>query len=400
MKKIISLILCAGFCLQLTACSSDALDALGGRKNAWVEEGAALLGDDIRSGEFILNGEKYTFPMRMSDWLDKGWHVSNNYENKDNFTLDIGGMSTEFELFNEDGDYVRVSAYNDTDKRATVDKCMVSSLYISLTDFEAVFPGGIYTENKPAQIMEAYGEPDYKDDGESQAIKAYYDFTSADGWACEAELRMFNNDYTIDAFTAIEYSLIGDEAWNSFMKNSSGEEGCKRFVEAAMQASFHGDFDEYVQYFETRENAEALYDAECSYYASCIMYYAGVDESAIDEAMAAQFKEIAKQVLKKTKWEVVSVKLGEAKTAGTIGFLTLELYPTDFLDIVVDDINAITAESDQEYAEAVLGIYQAKADEAQPAEAISKTYSVSYNEGILDDNQWMEIDDIIMGIAQ
>lgn len=86
-RKLLSVILCAGMCVSMTACG------LGG-KDKWVSEAAAQVDSDVRSGEFMLDGEVYTFPMSVQDMLDKGWHVSNNYENKDEFVLEPGWEST------------------------------------------------------------------------------------------------------------------------------------------------------------------------------------------------------------------------------------------------------------------------------------------------------------------
>ena len=104
MKKIAALCLIAAMGLQLTACAG-----LGGNKDAWIEENTGKIGTTLDCGQFVVNGEVYSFPGDISDWLSSGWHISNNYENKDTFMLENNVESNEFELFNDEisSQYVR-----------------------------------------------------------------------------------------------------------------------------------------------------------------------------------------------------------------------------------------------------------------------------------------------------
>lgn len=411
MKKLVTVVLCIAMCIQMAAC--------GGTKNdkKWIEEGTAKLGTDLRDGEFVLDGDVYAFPMELSDWLDRGWHVSNNYENKDEFTLEPGEMSTEFELFNEDGDYVRVSVFNVSDEEVTVEHCMVASLYISLSDFEIVFPGGINAASKPADVKAAYGEPD-EEDSEPGTFEGVYNYTSADGWACTAEVFVHDNDYTIEPFSSIEYELIDDGSnWDVFLTKDGGAEATIKYVDEAMKASFYEEFDEYVLYYDTQENAEALYDSEMEYYAEVIMSYADVDYSYIDDATWEAYIDIAKEVLAKTRWEITLTDFDEEQLTGT---MEITLYPTDFLSIISDDVDAVIgefqnkygdvdynscpesqiAEIELDYANMVLSAIRGRAAETQEAAPVTKTYSIDFSNGVLNDHDWNEIDDVIMGIAE
>ncbi|MBO5166055.1 MAG: hypothetical protein IJ405_06015 [Lachnospiraceae bacterium] len=413
MKKLLTMILCVCMCLQLAACGGSKEDA------AWVAEGAAMLDGDIRSGEFVLAGEVYSFPMPLQTWLDRGWHISNNYDNVDEFTLNPDESSTEFELFNEDGEYVRVSVYNDSDEEAKVEDCLVYSLYMSLTEkINIVFPGGMYSESKPAEILETYGEPDIKDDSEGSYIEAYYNYTNEDGWACQVNLGVVDNDYTIEPFSSIEYIITGSPEWTTFMENAGGVEGFTNYFNATMDASFRGIFDTYVSNgFDTQENAEMLYLSEMSYYVSGIMYYADVNEDYVDDATYLQYYDLAMQVLAKTNWEVVNVTMNDDGLTGTV---ELKLYPTDFLTLIYEDVEGAIEEfqtkyanvdfnsmSEEEYAaceldyaQMVLAAISGRVEETQTTEAITKTYSIDYDNGIISAEDWENIDDIIMGVAE
>lgn len=411
MRKVITAILCIAICFQMTACSLTKED------NQWIEEGAAKLDADLRSGAFVLDGEVYSFPMELADWLDNGWHVSNNYENKDEFTLEPGSASNEFELFNEDKQYVRVSVFNVSNEEVTVDKCMVASLYISLPDFEIVFPGGITKSSKPADIKAAYGEPDM-DDSESGTFEGIYNYTSSDGWSCTATIHAFDNSFTIDPFSSIEYELVDDSAnWNRFLTDEGGAEATIKYVDAAMRASYYGDYADYVLYYDTEENAEDLYETELEIYADCLMYYTDINTAYADDAVWDAFTDVAKQVLAKTSWEITLIDFDEEQLTGT---MEITLYPTDFLEIIEDDVlaaidefqtkyadldyNSLTenqiSEIEQEYTDLIFNAISKNVSETQAAAPITKTYPVDFNGSVLSSDNWTEIDNVIMGIAE
>ena len=106
MKKLMALCLMAVLSLQVAACGVD--------KNAWMEEGKEKIGATLDCGQFVVNGEVRSFPSSISDWTNNGWHVSNNYENKDTFQLESDIISNQFELFNDENDseYVYMYAIN------------------------------------------------------------------------------------------------------------------------------------------------------------------------------------------------------------------------------------------------------------------------------------------------
>lgn len=409
MKRVLMMVLCAALCFQVTACG---LNLESFQKDKWVDEGAAKLGEDIRSSEFVLEGEVYTFPMPLSDWLDRGWHISNNYDNKDSFELKPGYESTEFELFNENGQYVEVCVLNISDKSAKPEECLVSYLYISSSqDLKLVLPAGINKSSKPADIRAAYGDADIDKSG-NEFFEAYYNYTTEDDWICQIKLSVIDNNYTIDPFRSVSFSISSTTEAAEFYENASGEDGCRRYIDTSLRAGFYGDFNEYVEnHFSTQENAEAFYESEVNYYASCVIYYVGINEEALDEATVEEFREIARQVLAKTKWEITNLSV-----ATEHGTLNIDLYPTDFIDLIDDDlgnviselqakyaevdINSLSesqlSEIDQDYAEMVLNAIRGRVEEVQVKRPVSKLYIINYSEGILSSDDWEEIDSILM----
>ena len=147
------------------------------------------------------------------------------------------------------------------------------------------------------------------------------------------------------------------------------------------------------------------------------MYYADVYQEYLDDETYAQYCEIAKQVLAKTDWEIVEVTLTKD---GMLGDVEINLYPTDFLTLINPDLEEtmdifmtkywdadFDAMSDEEYAACeldyanmVLDAIGGRAEECQTLSAINKVYGVDYNAGILSAEDWQNMEDILMGVAE
>lgn len=206
MKKLVSVVLCGVMCMVLTACG------MGAGKPKWVTEATQMMDTDIRSGEFVLNGKKYTFPMTFQELLDDGWTVSGSYENTDEFILEPDYESSEFELFNEGDGYISVCVYNDTTEDAHLDGCIVSYLSISMTgdDLEVTLPGGLYRTSKPADVIEAYGEADVTDT-QPQVVEYMYEYKDESNWITEVTIQAIDNNYTQDPLSRVKYYLASYE---------------------------------------------------------------------------------------------------------------------------------------------------------------------------------------------
>lgn len=415
MKKLAAAGICITLCTQLMACSfMETMNLSKGKQEKWIEEGAELISDDLRSGEFVINGEVYTFPSNMSDWIDKGWHVSNAYENKDTFELEPGVYSSSFELFNDNEQYVEMMVMNMSDKNALLDECMVSYLRLPLSgnDFNVVLPKGVTKHNKPDEVYEIYGEPDEKDDSESQVVKYNYLYEAKDELQCAVELAIFDNDYTIDPLTSVIYSLT-DDNWADI----ESEEGCINFIDGLLKTSFQGDYADYVAgKYSTEEDAQYTYELQTMYYVDILMQYLGIDSQYVDDEVAKKYEELAKTVLSKAKWELKSIDYFGPLYSGTVEFT---LYPVDFLDIIDDDIEGVFTEfsskydlnrSDysedemtmmlSEYAEMMYAAISEKANDISNLEAVVNNYDIDFKEGGISVEDWDEIFFILMGFEE
>lgn len=381
MKKIVTFCLIAVMSLQLMAC---------GNKDAWIEENTGKIGSTLDCGQFVVNGEVYSFPGEISDWLSSGWHISNNYENKDTFELESNVDSNEFELFNDEvsSQYVSMLAINLGTEPAKIADCSVEQVEINVSDdkdsAQLVLPGGITYKSTKEDIIAAYGEPAWEEDGGY----LYYQYTSADDWDVIVKIQIRAS--VVDRVT---YGL-SESNWGYV----GGADDCKQFVDDALKASFYGDYANYVaNKFDTEEGAQELYASEVEYYTQGLMYYLDVDYDTVDPAIIDGYREVSAKVLAKFKWDTPEVDLADGATYGE---MTLTMYPTDFLDIIIEDAQAVADASadmtEDEYAESMLTAISPKVDEISYKDPVSATYDVDLDDGIISSNDWDEIDDILM----
>ena len=411
MRKLLVLCLCFALCLPVTACGSAKKEA------EEVAAAAATLGNRLDSGNFMIEGSEYSFPSAMTDWTDNGWHVSNNYGNKDSFVLEPMIETTTFELFqDEGGNYVKMKAYNDTDENVKLDGGMVSYIRLKFSsnkdDLSVILPGGVYYKSTMDDVLAAYGEPDSREDDSLE-----YTYDTGD-WICCV---LFGFGGSNNEIEQVEYYL-SDDNWGSILT----AEDCEQFVDDALKTSFYGDYARYVENnFDTEEGAIALYENEVQYYAQSLMYYLDVNYEIIDEEIVEGYYELTKQIFAKFKWDTPVFSTNDmSKFAignALVGDLELTLYPTDFIDIIYDDAQAVVDEfqanisnldldslSDEEYlsleneyASNMLAAISPKVDEISYRDPIVKVYEIDTYEGaVLSDDDWSEIDDILMDFTE
>ena len=386
MKKIAALCFLAVMGLQLTACS------VGADKNAWIEEDKAKIGTTLDCGQFVVDGTVYSFPADVADWTNNGWHISNNYENKDSFLLESSVFSNEFELFNDENkdEYVGMCAINLGAEPAKIEESAIDMLKISTSqndrDPKLVLPGGITYNSTKEDIIAAYGTPVEEDE---DGLLLYYTYTGKDDLEVIVELRVFG-----DTLNRVVYSLSEDN-WGS-IKN---EDECSQFIDDALKTSFYCDYARYVENkFDTEENALMLYETEVEYYTQGLMYYLDIDYDTADDATLEGFREATKQIFKKFKWDAPVVNL----TGDTWGEVELTMYPTDFLDIILEDAQQVadTAETEEDYNAGMLAVVTSKIDSISYREPVIKTYDIDIDDGVITTEDWDEIDDILMDFSE
>lgn len=411
MKKLLAMALSIIMAVMVVGCSESVEDT------KWIDEASKKIDKEITSGQFVLDGVVYEFPMDLKYWLDNGWHISNNYDNVDKFTLEPDCYSTEFELFNDNKQYVKVTVINNSDVDAKVKDCTVYSIRMDLSKVDVVFPQGITKRSKPAEIKSAYGEPN-SEEKESNYITSTYSYTTPEDWKCIVEIESIDDKTTQNPCKEVLYYVMSfDMVWDELVDEKGIEEACKVYFDATMNASFIGDYTDYVDmYVDSKAGAEKLYNSEILYYSEFLRYYVDIDEDNIDDEIKARFDEVAKKVLSKVMWNVESV----VKKNSLDCKMVLKLYPTNFLDIIDSDVDDAIVELnikyddvdfdtisdedyaiyDKEYTEAVLSAMEKNVDKAGTKDAVTKTYEIDIDGDIISEDDWMDIDDIIMDILE
>lgn len=412
MKKLAVMSLCAVLCFQLTACgggrdsvvkqdtdsSSDA-DSKSDDKEEKEdkedkEEASSAVSGDLESGEILIDGEKYVFPSDISDWTGDGWHISNLYENADTFELESNVESNEFEVFNDekDSEYVTMCAINLGVEPTKIEESVTSYLKLDLAGgkkgLKIELPGGIGRDSGKEDIVEAYGEP-----VEEEENTLYYSYTNEDDLDIAVALSLDGNG----VYEAV-YALA-DSNWGSV----ANADECMHFIDDALKTSFYGDYKDYVENkFDTEEGATQLYEDEVTYYGQGLMYYLGIDYEAVSGEIADGFYDISRVVLAKFKWDEPVVDLPDGATVGSV---ELTMYPTDFLDIIVEDADVLAvAENSElsldEYAQGMLDAITPLVDEISYKDPVTKTYTIDTDDTVVSADDWENIDDILMDLAE
>lgn len=414
MKKILAITLCGLLCLTTTACSAGS-----GQQQKVAEEAkkaAEAISTDIKSGEFIIYGKSYTFPMKASEFINDGWHISNNYENKDDFKVSPGAESNTFELFNDESEnYIKMSVMNLSEEEAPIEECMVSYLRITSSEVDAVYPGGISKASKPADIEAAYGEPDSKET-ESDFVEYSYGLTNSEEYKCHVTIGVFDNDYTVYPCSHAEYYLTDVASNGVFATDYTGgmttSETYQTYINSFLNASYHGDYTEYVQLGYAEEEGTQTYETVAGYMADALLYYISVDKTYVDQETYAQYVEFSKKVLAKTKWEFGSVTMTDTGS----GTMEMNLYPLNLFEVIEEPLTGVlttyqekygsvdkTTVSDEERtsmetecAKLSLEAMEGVLEQIDVKEAVNKMYFIS--DAQLSEDDWTEIDSILMGL--
>lgn len=414
LRKMLCFVMVLVLAMSFVGCSGLDMDSLDDEK--FIEESAAMISEEITSGQFVIDGVIYQFPMPLKDWLDNGWHVSSTYDNAADFRLAPYYTSNQFELFDEENkDYVQMTVYNDSDKAAPIEECMVYSLRMSTSEVDVVFPKGMTKRNNPEDILAAYGEPDAKGDSKND-LEAIYYFSGELG-QCYVELDVIDNDNTEYPFFRVYFGMVDpEEYWDAFVAQKGVEEAAKFYFDAAMKASFYADYDDYVSMnMDSMDGAKELYDAEVEYFADCLLYYTDITEEYITTDVRNRVIAVSKEVLSKVKWEVKSVDVSQFN----MGTMTVTLYPTDFFSVIDEDLfeatdaftmkyfdvdyDTISYEEydalEKEYTEMMIAVLEKHAASAGTLEAVERTYNVNLNDTVLSDAAWEDVDDTIMDLV-
>ncbi|MBR1691651.1 MAG: hypothetical protein IJ711_02625 [Lachnospiraceae bacterium] len=414
MKKILALILCGTLCFGALGC--EQLMSKEQKEAAAAQETAGKLSEDIRSGEFAIDGVTYTFPLSMQDLIQNGWHIPENYANKDEFILEPWISSSTFTMYNEDGSkFIVASVINLNDEDSEIEKCMVNSLKMDPPDLDVVLPGGVYKDSGQQEIEAIYGEPDEKEEKEWYANYRYAYLT--DGYKCRTELTVYEENHATHPLGEIKYELMDVENngvfFSDYAQDMSESAIFELYFDNIMNTVYHGDYAEYVKSGAvTEEEAVQLYESAAGYYADALLYYIGLNEDSVDTDTKAKYTEFAKKVLAKTKWEIESCTVAP----NGVGQVNVNLYPTTLFDVVDEplsdaigtfrkkyagtDPDAVSEEEaaamGTELAQAALEKMEGVLDQIDTGEAESAMYLIS--DFGFDDDTWNKIDNIMMDI--
>ena len=121
-----------------------------GNKNAWVNEATEKVGTEITENnttEFYLNGEVYSFPCEVSDFLDNGWSFMVSTDASETIALGYY-CSNPIKMIDASNNIITVYIHNDTDGEITFKEGSVYQLLLDNKSGNVMVPGGLTFDTK------------------------------------------------------------------------------------------------------------------------------------------------------------------------------------------------------------------------------------------------------------
>lgn len=108
---------------------------------------------------------------------------------------------------------------------------------------------------------------------------------------------------------------------------------------------------------------------------------------------------MSRAVLAKFKWDDPVVDMADGATWGSF---EITMYPTDFLDIIEEPVLAVmdSGLEGDEYAQGMLDAITPKVEEISYKEGVTESYDLDIEDGIISQETWDEIDDILMDLTE
>ena len=311
-----------------------------------------------------------------------------------------------------------VGVYNDTDKTCGVKDCIVDYLMINVEKINSIFPCNVNAKSTAGDLLELYGEGDFSYDSDTTMDRIYC-FSGENDWTSKVELRATLIEKVKKPFLSACYSIDWEKIDEEETADTNGfkadnNEYCENFIDSTMNISYYGDFTNYKDAgYDSKDDAKELYDTIMTYYGTGLMSFVDLNSDYVDQKYIDRFNEIGKTVLKKSKWNIKKVDCKEDEISGTV---TIEMYPTNYLSIIQDDVDDAIAkyqekyknadfenmsddelsESENYYAELLLGKIEplaAKANTSSVSE--TRTYNLD-KDSVISEDDWNDIDRTIM----
>ncbi len=194
------------------------------------------------------------------------------------------------------------------------------------------------------------------------------------------------------------------------------------YVLGALDASYKGDFDKYLDTTDGKEeDAQELYDNTVDYYTEVIAQYCDVYTEDISDEVHDKYTEFTKELLLKADYTIASSENGKETC-----YVKIVIKPINILEQSEDDIAAYIEEFntsieeigeeinnytdeqfqdlEDDYAENVLNILKEKSNNLEYKDTITFTMEIKIDKDGLyspaNEDDWNTIDDYVMGIYE
>ncbi len=247
-----------------------------GKKDAWIKEAQEQVDSKLtedNSTEFYLNGEVYSFPCEVRDFLDKGWRFIDNNDAIETLEREYY-CSDPITLIDNHNNKITVYVYNDTSEEITFKEGSVYRLLLEPKAGNVMVPGSLTftTKMEEKNDIDNYMNDDMEKDGDDYTyylsaddntpISVTFEITDLTSTTANSyqltqisyfyDILGYSYDFITDMQTTMEGVLLNDpsylnEAWlydctpQEYIDGYRGKDG---YITWSMVWCMGFDFDE------------------------------------------------------------------------------------------------------------------------------------------------------------
>lgn len=295
------------------------------KKETWVDTVSKKMDEELNADnctEFYLGGEMYTFPLKVSEFLDNGWEFAKESYGEEDLE---SYYKCEYNLYDENNNVIIVDVYNITEETLKVSECDVDEVTIDGRSGEAMIHGGIAIGENPYESFEDFESHvdmksmEFEIEESTSTNKYIHTFENEDGYTISAT-------YSVTSFNTTKGTTVGVHQVKYL---------CKYFPDYSFIEDIKGTLEGIFMNDPSLMNADYLIDTTPEAYVASwrdpdgfpwlISYMMGFDFVDFSDEQLAKIDELITAIHDKNSYTCIG--LDKNKVSMTFSYF-------DFFDIV------------------------------------------------------------------